>query len=194
MLDSNLQSTDFESHIKSGTSLVVHLTEPALDVYHLTYCANVAVDRVIGIETSQTYLFHPHVRAYFPKIITLSDDDHTWFSQACVNHSQPLAELSHYFRFQQLWRDGKLVKQWEQPYDKPMEKFKRDVNQTHRFFKLFGHAGVDWLKHSDLEDADWFWKDQFSTYHRTQSLYIEFLKWYALVPNLELQKFLNCEQ
>ena len=49
MLDAQLNFIDFNTVVQNGTSLVVHVTEPALDLYHLRYCTTLSVGRVLAI-------------------------------------------------------------------------------------------------------------------------------------------------
>lgn len=198
MLDANLTPIDFDTVVQNGTSLVVHITEPALDLYHLRYCTTLSVDRVIAVETAGLRIIHPTFAAHFDALITLSDDDHSWLKTAIntINTTQTLTQLTESLRLQQLWVDGECINQWHQPLDNHWKSFVTHPTAKNRFKAYFGLEGVAWLRSQNPHDESVIFEIHGRTYNRSNlaNRYHEFLKWYALVPNLELQKILDCEQ
>lgn len=198
MLDSKLTSIDFNTLVQNGTSLVVHVTEPALDLYHLRYCTTLSVDRVIAIESAGLRVIHPILAAHFDNLITLSDDDHQWIKYTCshIDTTQTVTQLVESLRLQQLWVDGECINQWHQPLDNHWKSFVTHPTAKNRFRAYFGLEGVAWLRSQNPHDESVIFEIHGRTHNRKNlaNKYHEFLKWYALVPNLELEKILDCEQ
>jgi hypothetical protein len=195
MLDANLTSIDFDTVVQNGTSLVVHVTEPALDLYHLRYCTTLSVDRVIAVETAGLRIIHPTFAAHFDALITLSDDDHSWLKTAIntINTTQTLTQLTESLRLQQLWIDGVLTHQWHQPLNNHWKSFVTHSTAKNRFRAQFGQEGVDWLLSQNPQDESVIFEIHGRTHHRVDPAgqYKDFLKWYALVPNRELENIIN---
>jgi hypothetical protein len=195
MLDAQLNFIDFNTVVQNGTSLVVHVTEPALDLYHLRYCTTLSVDRVIAIESAGLKLIHPEFAAHFDDIITLSDDDHEWLKPTIsqIDTTQTITQLSESLRLQQLWVDGELMNQWHQPLDNHWKSFITHPTAKNRFRSQFGAEGIAWLRSQNPHDETVNFELHGRTHNRVDPAggYKEFLKWYALVPNPQLQNILN---
>lgn len=194
MLDSSFCETSLSHYVNSGTSLVVHFTDPTLDLYLLNYCTSLPVDRVIAIETAGLTFIHPHLRSHFSQIITLSDTQASWLKLLCsqLSLSQPITQLSVSLKVQQLWSDDQLIKTWYQPLTDHWRQFALNTVAQKQFRLQFGLPGIRWLNSQSFDDETW-WNLHGRTHHINDetNLYREFLKLHALVPNRDLENRLN---
>jgi hypothetical protein len=200
LLDSTLSQIDFFNLVSQGRTMCVNISHLHNDLYNLDYLYSLLgdkFDQLVAI-SGRFNIHHPHLKTFYPKIITLSDNNFEWLGNLHVNHLPTFDTkyLSNKLRCQQLWQDGEEIAFWYQPLENHWKSFINFGNTTYLFNKHFGKHGVEWIKSLNPLELEFLF-DPISDVETNKEPLIDNFKfmdflplflWYKLVPNKDLEK------
>ena len=211
LLNSTLNEVDLKSIVAEGRVMCVNFSHLQNDLFHLKYLhtllnygptnyVNTGIDKLVAI-SSVSNIHHPQILSFFPTVVTLSDPSYHWLNEIKkqLDLTEPVELLSRQLRCQQLWVNGEISNTWYQPVTNQVEDFSQTKGIYRRFQNEHGIEGINWIRSLTKQDV----KDLFTRETELQTNcdlinnnysfidYTHFIKWYKLVPNLQLEKVLE---